>query len=103
MFDNSLLKKIQQLGKRIIRQALPLIAAHLADAENFNPTQLRLVSKVSGDTTLDAAIKRALLPAVQALQQEVRSINQIEDARERQAAIKSHGEKMVKLLDKITR
>lgn len=103
VFDNSLLKKIQQLGKRIIRQALPLIAAHLADAENFNPSQLRLVSKVSGDTTLDAAIKQALRPAVQALQQEVRSINQIEDPRERQAAIKSHGEKMVKLLDKIAR
>lgn len=101
VFTPEITKKIQQLGKKIINEAIPVLRDVIVDATYFNPAQLGLVSRVSKDYRAIDAIRDAIRPEIVKLNQKVRDINKIEDPKEKLKAIEQYKERMVNLLRKL--
>jgi hypothetical protein len=101
IFTPEVYRKIQALGKRIISEALPVLSEVVAEATYFNPAQLGLVSRVSGDRRAIDAIRLAIRGAVAKLDQSIKDINKIKDPRAKQEAITQYKEQMVSLLSRL--
>jgi len=99
VFDAQTNTKIQQLGKKIIKQALPWVEKYAAVAtNNWNPSVLNYISKFTGDYRITQAIQKAVRKEIDLLNSKVRDINKIEDTSEQRQAIEKYKTRMVDLL-----
>jgi hypothetical protein len=57
-FNSQKIKKIQNLGKQIINQALPVVKEYAATATEFNPQLLKFIGRMSQDNRIDKTIQQ---------------------------------------------
>lgn len=100
-FNSQQIKKIQNLGKQIINQALPVVREYAALATDFDPRLLKFIGKISQDNRIDIAIQQVVSKRVQELNNQVRDINKIQDPQAKSKAIEDYKNELTGLLQRV--
>ena len=92
-----------KLAKKIMSQALPVIAQHIIAAERLDMRLIRQIAKIAGmESALDKILRSTVGAEYQRLQDAGRLINKIKDPKEHEKALRNHSENLKQLISKLS-
>jgi hypothetical protein len=92
-----------KLAKKILSQALPVIAQYMITAERLDMRMIRQIAKIAGmESALDKILRSTVGAEYQRLQDAGRQINKIKDPAAYEKALHDHAEQLKQLLSKLS-